>query len=148
MPVLSHWGNGLHLEMVGPSQKLAAFRNNHTAFSGGDGLVAEKAEGRHISECPDMSAFVVGAESLGAIFDQIEVELPADVDHFVHVTRVPIQVHDHQRLGARCDFPPNVFQINLPCCRERLGENRRCFSLNDGIDGGHVGQCWNDYFIA
>src|ERR1035441_4527976 len=85
------------------------------------------------------------AESLGAIFDQIEVELSADVDQFVHVTWTAVQMNDHQRLGARCDLPADVFRVDLPRCSERLHENRRCSGLNNGVDRSNVGECWNDY---
>ncbi|MNZ94673.1 hypothetical protein D3C78_1137870 [compost metagenome] len=84
VPVLPRAGNALILQVAGAAEHGFVLRDNHPAFAGGDGLVAEETECGDVAEGPDMLPFVQGAESLRTILDEEQVMLPADGGDLVH----------------------------------------------------------------
>ncbi|OQB98918.1 MAG: hypothetical protein BWX81_00111 [Spirochaetes bacterium ADurb.Bin110] len=94
--------------------ELRITRHHHASFAYRKVLVGEKAPGRYIAESAEFAAFVRAAIRMRAIFDELKVVSLTDIDNRIHIASIACIVHNHYRLGARCDLGLDIGRIHGP----------------------------------
>src|SRR4051794_25312986 len=105
VPVLFRRRHGLGLEMVSLLENVSVVADHHAAFTGRNRLVSKKTESGHVAECPDMPTAIKRPEGFGAVLDQQNSMLGADLGNCIHVTGSAVKVHDHHGFRARRKRP-------------------------------------------
>ena len=96
---------------------LVGVAGDHPALARGDDLVPVEGERADVAERADAAAAVLGAVRLGGVLDERDPVRARHRQDRVHVGRVPVQVHDHDRLGPRRHRGRDGLRIEVPGAR-------------------------------
>ena len=118
VPILTKLRHPLILQMCCPCIERFIIRHNHSAFSGRNGLIAIEAKRRNIAECPDMLSLEIAAEAFRAILHHEEIVLAGNLHNALHIARMPIEMHHHDRLCLLRDLALDIIRIHLPVAFE------------------------------
>ena len=80
--------------------EVAVIRRHHTAFTGRDDLVAVEAEHAASAEASDAAPPVLRAMGFGRILDDGHAMRVGNFAQRIHIRRVPVKMHRHDRLGS------------------------------------------------
>ena len=85
---------------------------------------------------------------LGAVVDDFEVVLVGDCLDRVDVYGDAVEVGDGDRFGVWGDLLFDVGWVGLVRVFDAVAEDDICTSGDEHGDGGDVGPCWGDDFVA
>src|SRR5688572_30891318 len=124
-------------------------RHDRAAFTVGAEILAwVKAETADLSDRSAPLALVLGAVRLTRILDHHQTVLSGDRHDWIHVRRLPEQVHGNDRFGPRCNRGLELLRIH----REELGldvdEHRLGARILDRSDGGDERERNRDHLVA
>ena len=123
------------------SGEIGVVGNDHPALAGGDELVGVEAEG---AECPEAAAAaptwrwafslgeVLGAVRFGSVFDHGQLVPGRQLQHGIHVDRVPEDMHGHDRAGPIGDLRLYLQRIHAPGVGLAVDEYRHRAACDDG----------------
>ena len=83
--------------------ELLIIENNHSTFTGGDGLIAKEAKGSSVTEAAYWAAFVEGTDGFGTVFNNEQTEFFCQRHQWIHIAWVPIEMNGHDGLGFVCN---------------------------------------------
>ena len=85
---------------------------------------------------------------LAGVFDDRQAVSRGDLGERVHVHRLPVQVHGHDRGGARRDRGPDGSGVHETVALEAVHEDRRGADVAHGLGGGDEGVGRHDDLVA
>ncbi len=99
-------------------------------------LARVEAEGGGVAERARRPALVGGAVRLAGVLDDRQAVSRGDLGERVHVHGLPVQVHGHDRGGARRDRGPDGCGVHETVALEAVHEDRRGADVAHGLGGG------------
>ena len=137
------------LEGPGPLPQGAVTGGQHPPFpAGGHDLVLAKREGRGIAEGTDRPPLVAGAVGLGAVLDDLQTVLPAQLQQRVDVAGPAGEVDGDDRLRPRGDQRTDRFGAQVLAHRIDIGDDRGGAAHDDAARRGDEGAGGGDHLVA
>ena len=111
-------------------------------------VAEEEAEGRRFSEAPHLLTVVLGARRLAGVFEKDEVVPVGGVLDSVHPAWIPKEMHQEDRLCARCDRPLDCVRVDVVRVPLHIDQDRRCSYLSNREDRGGPGERGRDDLVS
>jgi len=128
--------------------QVGAHGGKHAAFARGDVFGGVETKHREIADRTDLLVAPRGFYRVRGVFDNREVVFARDRAQAIHVGALAVEMHRHERLGARRDGTFRRVGIEKVRCSIHVGEDRRCARVFDFIRRGAVGDRRGDHLVA
>jgi hypothetical protein len=109
--------------------------------------VLERVKGKRldISLAPDSLALVGSAAGVGAVLDYRDPRTAGQSIELIQITGITGIMHKHHGPRSLGDAFRNGLNVQVPCLRLDIGENRFALLIEDNVVGGDEGKRSRDY---
>jgi len=83
-----------------------------------------KTEAARVTDTSHRSAFILRSEGLGRVFDDFKTAFISYRHYFIHISRLPEQMHNNNGPGPGCYFFFNFCRINIQSLTVYINKDR------------------------